>query len=84
MLTTDHGAWVGVVNMKGGFDNKGLAADIDGLERGISFTIEGNHLVAQEEPDKLADALVKVLEVQSSPQAFKEEKLHRNVQKPRL
>ncbi|CCF53085.1 hypothetical protein NDA10_007701 [Ustilago hordei] len=84
MLATDHGAWVGVVNMKGGFDNKGLAADIDGLERGISFTIEGNHLVAQEEPDKLADALVKVLKVQSSPQAFKEEKLHRNVQKPRL
>lgn len=84
MMRTDHGAWVGMVNMKGGFDNTQLAGDVDSLERGISFTIEGNHLVAQEQPEHLADALVKVLEAQSSPQALKEHKLHRQVQKPKL
>lgn len=84
MLTTDHGAWIGFVNMKGGFNNKSLAADIDALERGVSFTIEGNHLVAQEEPEALADALVKVLETQSDPQKLKEEKLHRQVGKTKM
>ncbi len=84
MLKTDHGAWVGFVNMKGGFNNLPLAAEIDKLKRGISFTMEGNHLVAQEEPVALADTLVKVLEIQSSPEALKEEKLHRQVQKPKL
>ncbi|SPO23475.1 uncharacterized protein UTRI_02154 [Ustilago trichophora] len=84
MLTTDHGAWIGMINMKGGFDNFHLAGEIDQLDRGISFTIEGNHLVAQEEPDTLADALVKVLETQSNRQALKEEKLRRQVQKPKL
>ncbi|SJX62050.1 uncharacterized protein SRS1_10689 [Sporisorium reilianum f. sp. reilianum] len=84
MLTTDHGAWIGLVNMEGGFNNLPLAAEIDALERGISFTIEGNHLVAQEEPEALADALVKVLETQSDPRKFKEEKLHRQVGKTKL
>ena len=84
MLTTDHGAWIGMISMKGGFNNESLAAEIDKLDRGISFTIEGNHLVAQEEPDALAAALVKVLDVQSNAHALKEEKLHRQVQKPKL
>ncbi|TKY87354.1 hypothetical protein EX895_004031 [Sporisorium graminicola] len=84
LLTTDYGAWVGMVNMKGGFNNLPLAAEIDRLERGISFTIEGNHLVAQEEPEALADALVKVLETQSDSRKLKEEKLHRQVGKTKL
>lgn len=84
MLRTDHGAWIGMINMKGGFDNKALAAEIDRLDRGVSFTIEGNHLVAQEEPDHLAETIVKVLDTQADTQALKEEKLHRQVQKPKL
>lgn len=84
MLTTDHGAWIGLINMKGGFNNIGLANHVDRLDRGISFTIEGNHLIVQEEPEALAEALVKVLETHSNAEALKEEKLHRQVQKPRL
>ncbi|SNX82892.1 uncharacterized protein MEPE_01598 [Melanopsichium pennsylvanicum] len=84
MLTTDHGAWVGMINMKGGFNNSALAGEIDKLERGISFAIEGNHLIVQEDPEILADTLVKVLDTQLNQQKFKEEKLHRQVQKPKL
>lgn len=84
MLTTDHGAWIGMVNMRGGFNNVDLAAEIDRLDRGISFTIDGNHLVAQEEPEALADALVDVLEAQSDVQKLKEEKLRRRVGKTKL
>lgn len=84
LLTTDHTAWIGMVNMQGGSNNTPLAAEIDRLDRGISFTIKGNHLIAQEEPERLADALVKVLEVQADSRKLKEEKLHRQVGKTKL
>lgn len=84
MLATNHGAWIGMVNMQNGFDNVSLATEIERLDRGISFTIKGNHLVAQENPEALADALVDVLEAQSSPQKLKEEKLRRQVGKTKL
>ncbi len=84
MLRTNHGAWVGMVNMEGGFNNFQLAAEIDKLDRGFSVTIEGNHLVAQEEPDALAGALAQIFEAQKDPSTLKEKKLTRQLRKPRL
>ncbi|PWY98534.1 hypothetical protein BCV70DRAFT_201851 [Testicularia cyperi] len=78
-------AWITHLSMcLQGFDNRLLAADIDKLDKGVAFHVEGNHLIAQENPDLLADYIVKAFDTQSSPETLRQHKLHSKVQKPRL
>ncbi|KAN0060887.1 hypothetical protein ACQY0O_006621 [Thecaphora frezii] len=77
-------AWIGLISMKGGFDNKSLQGLVNGLGKGLSLVLEGNHLVVQEEPVKLGQAAADLILTLSNDTQRKQAKLLTAVEKPRL